>query len=162
MKFCRECGSQIDDADKFCGKCGAPTGVAPTPTGSPQPSYQQMPQQNSVYSTLGVPQPGPNEAILLVTCNSVNPRGCVAFRTNSGQNYRIDNNGRSAIKMPVGNMVLNYTIDRGPGLTLVAARSKKYSKMLTFHPGEVIIMQVRIGNEVNQALFQSSMGFAII
>lgn len=162
MKFCRECGFQLNDTDKFCAKCGTPTGVSPAaPAGYSQTAYQQMPQQNfaSVY---GVPQPGPNEALLVVTCNSVYSRGNVVIKSGSGQFYRTENGKTSAIKMPVGSVTIRYKIDRGPCLTLVAARSKEYTKTLIFHPGEIITLQVSIGSEVNQALFQSSTGLAII
>ncbi len=50
--FCKNCGTQIDDTQKFCPKCGAPVqqagqsgqnaGAAAQPNGQPQGGYQQQ------------------------------------------------------------------------------------------------------------------------
>ena len=46
--FCKNCGTQLDDNQKFCPKCGAPVqqggrnaGAAAQPGGQPQGGYQQ-------------------------------------------------------------------------------------------------------------------------
>ena len=49
MKFCTNCGKQLEDNAAFCIECGTPQGVAATPQEqpapvAPQPTYQQAPQ----------------------------------------------------------------------------------------------------------------------
>ena len=165
MKYCRECGFQLNDEDKFCPKCGKPSeAVAAAPGAPAAPTVNmQMPQAqpNPAFSFPDLPHPGPNEAMLVVMCNSTNPKGNVLIKNGTGQNVVIKNGEKSAMSVAPGNMVIHYTIDRGPGLTLVAARKTDYKKMLIFHPGETIIMQVGIGREINHAVFQSSLGFVI-
>ena len=63
-KFCRMCGTQLDDSSRFCNNCGAEQTVTadnPQPM-SQQPVYQAIPQpspQQSVYQA--VPQPVPQQ-----------------------------------------------------------------------------------------------------
>lgn len=162
MKFCRSCGFQLNDSDKFCGKCGKPDMVPTAPVANAVFPNQQMPQQNAAFAFPDLPKPGPNEAMLIVFCYSVNPKGNVLIKNGTGQNVVIKNGEKQAMQVAPGNMALRYTIDRGPGLTLVAARKTDYSKSLIFHPGETIVMQVSIGREINHANFQSSLGLMII
>lgn len=42
MKFCPQCGAQMDDAATFCPNCGAASGTQPN-TGYAQQSYGQQP-----------------------------------------------------------------------------------------------------------------------
>lgn len=162
MKFCGKCGSQLADDDIFCTKCGKPcdTNVPANNVPGAGVIQNQVPQ-NTPLIIAGVPQPGPGEAMLVVTCNSINPKGCVTILNGKGQNVVIPNGGQNAMKVAVGNMVIRYQVDRGPGLTMFAARKNEYSKSLFFHSGETIIMQVNIGREINNTNFQSSLGFVI-
>lgn len=163
MKFCRQCGCQLNDEDKFCCKCGKACDPIPSsPDGYSSVVGQQIPQQNPAFNYPNIPQPGPNEAMLVVVCNSINPKGNVLIKNGTGRDVIVKNGESSAMKVAVGNMTIRYVVDRGPGLTLVAARKTSYTKGLIFHPGETIMMQVRIGREINQAAFQSSLGGIIL
>lgn len=42
MSFCNNCGNQLGNGERFCGKCGAPVGAAPQQN---QQNNQQQPQQ---------------------------------------------------------------------------------------------------------------------
>ena len=39
MAFCVQCGTKVDDADRFCVKCGAPQKVTPGTATGPKPSH---------------------------------------------------------------------------------------------------------------------------
>jgi hypothetical protein len=41
-KYCMNCGNELGDDARFCGKCGAPAHIAPPPQ-PPQPVYTPMP-----------------------------------------------------------------------------------------------------------------------
>ncbi|OLS22652.1 MAG: hypothetical protein HeimC3_29260 [Candidatus Heimdallarchaeota archaeon LC_3] len=40
MAFCPNCGTELNETEKFCSNCGAPQGSQ-----QPPPTYQQYPQQ---------------------------------------------------------------------------------------------------------------------
>lgn len=50
MKYCSNCGKELQDTDAFCGNCGTKSEIQP----APQPAPQQAPQQ--------APQPAPQAA----------------------------------------------------------------------------------------------------
>ena len=159
MKFCRQCGFQLNDEDRFCPKCGKSSEII-SPSNN-QINLMNTPVLNNAIGVLDVPQPGVNEAILVVVCNSVYQSGKVIILNGNGKHITINNGEKTAVKVTVGNMVISYRVDRGPCLTLFAARKSDYSKALFFHSGEIILMQVNIGSEINSATFQSSLGFSI-
>lgn len=59
--ICTNCGNMLDNNAKFCGVCGTPVQVQPTPQPVAQPQYQQ-PQQTYTYNNHqqmgGYPQQG--------------------------------------------------------------------------------------------------------
>lgn len=161
MKYCRQCGSQLNDEDKFCHKCGK---ACAEDMSAPIAAFSvntPMIQQNNAFVIPDIPNPGPNEAELVVFCNSIYSGGNVTILNGTGNNVKIANGTKSVMKVAPGTMAIRYRVDRGPCLTLWAARKNDYSKSLVFHPGEIIIMQVNIGREINNTTFQSSMGYII-
>lgn len=163
MKFCRQCGFQLNDSDKFCAKCGAPSEpINSSPVQNQSVIGQTQATPSSDFTYFEVPQPKQNEALLVITCNSVYSKGSVSVRNFNAQGITTTNGEKNIISVRPGAMTISYIIDRGPCLTLFAARAKSYSKSLFFHPGEVIVMQVSIGSEINSTSFQSSLGFQIV
>ena len=159
MKFCRQCGFQLNDEDRFCPKCGKSSETI-SPSNN-QINLSNTPVQNNIIDVIDVPQPGINEAVLVVACNSVYSSGKVTILNGNGQHITIKNGEKTAVKVAAGSMVISYRVDRGPCLTLFAARKNDYSKALFFHSGEIVLMQVNIGSEINSTTFQSSLGFNI-
>ena len=60
MKFCSNCGTQLEDATRFCGSCGTKQPeVQPQSQGQPQPQSQGQPQGQPQYTyaqSYGAPQ----------------------------------------------------------------------------------------------------------
>ena len=54
MKFCSQCGNQLNDAAQFCPKCG--NQVATVSNGT-QPQPQSAPQPQVQYAQPGIPKP---------------------------------------------------------------------------------------------------------
>ena len=54
MKFCSQCGNQLNDAAQFCPKCG--NQVATVSNGT-QPQPQPAPQPQVQYAQPGIPKP---------------------------------------------------------------------------------------------------------
>lgn len=156
MKFCRQCGCQLLDEDRFCAKCGFPCEPVPGAAIPVAPSQTMPPIP-------GLPKAANDEALLVIYCNASNPRGSVELITGRDRsaNLKVRAGEKMPIKMPLGNVVITYLVDRGPGLTVVAARRSKYNKSLFFHPGETILMQVNVGRQVTHTICQSSQGYSI-
>ncbi|MDD5542681.1 MAG: DUF4870 domain-containing protein [Acidobacteriia bacterium] len=54
-KFCTGCGTQLDDAIRFCTKCGAAVGGAQGPQAAPpSPQYQSAPQNPGAPAGAGL------------------------------------------------------------------------------------------------------------
>jgi len=185
MKFCWKCGTELNDDDRFCRKCGAESvvpnsaanaqpaaPVAPaapvvnvvpaSPMASMQQQYLDGPFQSATSFT--VPQKPPEgKALLFVTCNGTSSNPSVVIMDNNKitpNRFAKPGLNRQLIYHP-GSIVIKYRVDRGPGLTFVSARYTTYSKALIFHPGEIITMQVEVGRNVTHIVFQSSQGYAI-
>lgn len=57
MKFCPQCGTQLDDSVMFCSNCGAPVGAAPAQA-APAPA-QEVPVQAAAAPVNPEPAPAP-------------------------------------------------------------------------------------------------------
>lgn len=57
MKFCPQCGTQLDDSVMFCSNCGAPVGATPTQA-APAPA-QEVPVQAAAAPVNPEPAPAP-------------------------------------------------------------------------------------------------------
>lgn len=162
MKFCRQCGCQLFDEDRFCASCGTPCEPVPgAACAAPEAAPSNMPQNAPLLP--GLPQAAPDEAILVIYCNASNPKGSVELFTGGRRdaNLKVRAGEQIPIKMPLGNVVITYLVDRGPGITVVAARRTKYNKSLFFHPGETILMQVNVGRQMTHTNCQSNQGYMI-
>lgn len=189
MKFCWKCGTQLNDDDRFCRKCGAesvvPNGASAAQSAAPvaqapvsqapivsvvppssmatmQQQYLDGPFQSATSFT--VPQrPPQGKALLFVTCNGSSSNPSVVILDNNKvvpNRFAKPGLNRQLIYHP-GSILIKYRVDRGPGLTFVSARYTTYSKSLIFHPDEIITMQVDVGRNVTHIVFQSSQGYAI-
>ena len=161
MKYCRQCGFQLNDEDRFCPKCGKNSDPITETQGAMPAMPQPSPLVNAAFAYSDLPKPNANEALLVVLCNATNPKGNVAVFSKSSEKVLVRNRERGVMRMPVGNVNINYRADRGPGLTVVASRKTTYAKLLTFHPGEIIVMTVNIGRQMTHTKYQSSLGFVI-
>ena len=56
MKFCPNCGTQLEDSAAFCTNCGSPVAAAPSVPAEPMYSYSDpyMPQQPARVETGGL------------------------------------------------------------------------------------------------------------
>ena len=161
MKFCRQCGFQLNDEDRFCPKCGKNSEPIPDAPVAVPAMPQPSPLVNAAYAYSDLPKPAADEALLVVVCNATNPKGNVSVYGKNIEKVMVRNHERGVVKMPVGNISIIFRADRGPGFTFVAERKTTYTKLLTFHPGEIIVMTVNIGRQMTHANYQSSLGFVI-
>ena len=65
MKYCTNCGTQLEGNESFCPNCGTPVNAQPAPQPAPQqqtvyaqPAPQPAPQTQTVYAQ-PAPQPAP-------------------------------------------------------------------------------------------------------
>ena len=97
------------------------------------------------------------KAYLLVACLASNPIAKIWIRCKE-RNIKdpvIKAGETLKIEYEPGDYILNYTVDRGPGLTLVASRITNYQHRVSFHPGETVTMDAHVGHEMTRVYFQS-------
>ena len=78
MSFCPNCGAQLPDGSKFCGKCGSP--IAPAPGRQPQPAPGPDRKLLIPENTAGIPRlkiPAIPSIILIIssTITLISPAG---------------------------------------------------------------------------------------
>ncbi len=152
MPFCPKCGYKLNEGDQFCYSCGnkidmAGRMVLPQTTHSPNESSGGNP--SSLASD--------GKAYLLVACLASSPHGKVWIRYNDRHITDPVIKAGETLKIPFepGDYILNYTVDRGPGLTFVASRITNYQHRVSFHPGETVTMDAHVGHQVTNVYFQS-------
>ncbi|MCR5327308.1 MAG: zinc ribbon domain-containing protein [Saccharofermentans sp.] len=129
---------------------------------SGQPDTAENIMSATSFMTPQTPPEG--KALLFVTCNGTSSEPSVVILNNgkvTPNRFAKPGVNRQIVYHP-GQIVIQYRVDRGPGFTAVSSRYSTYSKALTFHPDEIVTMEVVVGRNVTHVTFQSSQGYAIV